>query len=168
MDKRKLKKDWDLYTKDLNKLMETIGHISALIPPSADNEKLKKRFLKQAEIVANRANKIEQIITEAPDPIEVNMPFDSEEFKVAWDYYMHYLDEAHNLSLSSTVENKRLQLLFRYSERDEKKAIAILDFHICQNYSAFYKLKENQLSAVEDSSTNNKETTFTIPQGVQI
>lgn len=167
MDKRKLKQDWDAYTKDLNKLMESIGTTASLIETNADNDRQKKKLLKLADQVTNRANKIEKIISETPDPIDIELPFSSEEFKVAWDYYKHYMEESHNLSLSSTVENKRLQLLYRYSGKDEKKAIAILDFHICQNYSPFYKLKENQLSAVEDSSST-QDSSFSIIQEVQI
>ena len=167
MDSLRLKKTWDSNTKEVNSLMELINQCTNLLSPGTDNEKLKKKLLKTADNVAQKANSIDKTISVIPDPVDIVLPFASEEFKIAWEYYLHFLEEAHSLSLASTVENKRLDFLYKISGKDEKRAIEILDFHIRQNYKPLYKLREDQLSGDEQPEEINNNS-FNIKQETAI
>ncbi len=73
---------------------------------------------------------------------EIELPFQTPEFKATWDLWKAYRAKAHKAKYFDDVsENKALAQIFNKSKQNEKTAIAIIRQSIDNNWKGFFELK---------------------------
>ena len=112
------------------------------IPPTT--EKRHKPFVKKWDRMKEKASVLnEEIEAQAADtvaPVEVKMPWQSEEFKEEWQNWKDYLKEQHHRQMKSRMERAALQQLYKLSEEKEDVAISYLQFAMAGGYQRFFKV----------------------------
>ena len=73
----------------------------------------------------------------------IELPYQSETFKAAWDEWMQYRKERKLPKYIPTGLKKTFTMLLRISANSEQKAIEIINQSIELNYQGLFPLKEN-------------------------
>lgn len=89
--------------------------------------------------------------------VEIKMPFDSEKFAKAWEFFLDYLEESHRIYLGSRQQAINLAFVNRVAQKDENRAIALLEAHIRLNYKRIYPLSDNQISGDDTNLPDEKD-----------
>ena len=78
------------------------------------------------------------------DAIEIQFPFDSENFKKWWSIWKDYKKEQHNFKYKGVVsEQSALKKLNELANGQESEAIAIIEQSISQSWKGFFEIKNN-------------------------
>ncbi|MCL1943346.1 MAG: hypothetical protein FWF54_07360 [Candidatus Azobacteroides sp.] len=162
-----MKTQWDSLTKDLNALMEDVGNILNGLRPGKDVAKLEKTFISRCSTICKKIDEFDQFMEGKP-ALSIEYPFDSGEFKTAWEYYKYYLEEVHHFRMESTVENKRLTMLYRLSGKNEQKAVDMLDFLISSRYKSLFKPSDKQLTGEEPATVIESSVPFSLKKETQL
>lgn len=126
-----------------------LANLGEYFKVSKASEKIKKQLSgKWDEIVKKTEILDKQIDPLNPDPIQY--PFESERFKAMWKYYKDYLEETHGVTIESRVENCRLKQLFRFSRKEEERAMLLIETLISNKYKNVINLSDKQLTGEEN------------------
>lgn len=98
--------------------------------------------LKKAILLHNDFDKLVEPIA----PIEVKLPFPSSEFAEAWKLYKEYLLEDHQNYMRSRRESMMLKRLKSMSDKNEKRAIEMLEFFMANGYKNIFKPTDRQIT----------------------
>ena len=118
------------------------GGLSAL-----QGKKLQK-FTKEWNGLKKMAEQFDQFVSPV-DPIEVETPFDQEDFRYIWRMWKEYLTEQHGILMRSRREQMSLELLSDLSGNDVDKAINYLRFAMAHGYRKFFIVDEKAKSTPE-------------------
>lgn len=147
--RKELVQAWEQVWTDLNQFNALQG--STLPVLLLVNQKLKyEPVMKAFESLKKSCCKFYDILdaledeNEAVKPVEIKLPWDTNTFKKAWQNWKEYLAEQHGIKISSRTEQKQLENLFKISDKDEKKAQAMIDYSISSFYRTLFKLDEKE------------------------
>lgn len=117
------------------------------------------RIKQSAEHFAESLEKMKQ--NAAPvDPVDINYPWDNDEFKQQWQYWRDYLAEQHGIKLYSHAENKQLELLSQYANNEQAKAKAIIDYAMAGLYKMFFPLDSKIKAGKGRTITSNPDDEY--------
>ncbi|MEA4975697.1 MAG: hypothetical protein VB046_08185 [Paludibacter sp.] len=143
-----MKLQWNRLCDTLTTYGDLISKTLDFLPPNKQSSKIRKHLEKEWEILIKIVTELDALI-DPVNPIEINYPFQSERFKAMWKYYKDYLSESHNMTICSRVENSRLTQLYRFSRKDEERAMLILELMCANNYRNIICPSEKQLTGEE-------------------
>lgn len=107
-----------------------------------------KQFIEKWDALKARAegyyDALDRHVNQQPEPMAVELPWDSDAFKEAWQYWKDYLREQHRTYVKSRAEKKMLARLKKISEGSEAKAIEYLDYAESTLYRMFFKVTERE------------------------
>lgn len=159
--------DWVSVTKEWEKLWSKLSDCNNSLGEYVNNscstaQKLKLKpvitswesFKETAQNYYNYLIELEEK-QKSVSKIEVELPFEGEDFKEAWQYWKDYLAEQHHIYLQSRTEVKQLKFLKQYSDGDIEKAKEILDYAISRFYLMFFKLDEKKKDKGESSKSDD-------------
>lgn len=136
-----MKKAFDEFWNQLVTVKEELdnfqenGNLSSL-----SSQKLKP-FLSAWNKLHKLASVLDDYITPV-DPIEVKIPFHSDDFLKMWTRWKNYLSEQHGQTMGNYSEVAALEYLVLISKSDEKKAIYILLYAQTCRYKNFFEIDE--------------------------
>lgn len=105
----------------------------------------------------NKAKKLAEAFDQfiAPvDPIEVESPFDQDDFRFMWKIWREYLQEQHGLLMRSRMEQMGLDYLAEISDNNPDLAITYLRFAMKSGYRSFFKVEEKDKTTPPKSDKN--------------
>lgn len=143
-----MKLEWNKLCESLNSYGDLISKTLDHLPPNKQSAKIRKHLEKEWDQIVRNVAELDSLI-DPINPIEIDYPFKSERFKAMWKYYKDYLTESHNMIISSRVENSRLTQLFRFSRKDEERAMLILELLCANNYRNIVCPSDKQLTGEE-------------------
>lgn len=121
---------------------------------SAIQLKKLQKFIREWNKVKKMAEVFDQFITPV-NPIEVESPFDQDDFRYMWKMWKEYLQEQHGLLIRSRMEQASLEYLSDISGNDVDKAINIIRFCMKSGWRGIYanmKEKSNTEKPSKDGS----------------
>lgn len=125
---------------------------------SVSDGKKVRVFVSKWDKLKNQAEQFYDILdcltNQQTDPVEVDLPWKSESFKEAWEFWKDYLKEQHHIYLKSRMEKKSLALLKKISEDSEQKAVEYLDYAEAGGYRKFFKVTEKELGGSRPERRN--------------
>ncbi len=110
--------------------------------------KANKVLLEKWNHIISLHNEYDRIV-EPIQPIEIKMPFESEDFKEIWNTYKEYLLEDHQMHIGSRREQIMLSRLKRMSDKNVSRAIAMIEFFVSSGYKTIFKPSDKQLTGEE-------------------
>lgn len=93
-------------------------------------------------------------------PLDVNLPWDSDKFREEWQGWKDYLREQHQIIIGTRAETKQLQMLVELCQGEEKKAYPLLNYAIANLYKMFFKLDEKPKTTKAKPKTIKKDADF--------
>jgi len=102
----------------------------------------------QAELMYDAIDRMKEQQLKA-EPVEVEMPWDTDAFRDAWQYWKDYLKEQHHYYMKSRMERKALARLKKVSGDDEQTALSFLDYAEATGYRNFFKVTEKEISGAK-------------------
>lgn len=145
-----------------NNLSKTIGEASELMVEFSEglneprNVKAFKKVLDVWNKLVNQHNEFDKLV----EPIErtdIRYPFESSEFKTTWQTYKEYLLEDHTITIGSRRENILLARLNKLSEKNQSRAIEMLEFFIACGYKNMFRPSDRQLTGDEPAKSETAE-----------
>ncbi|MBD8349382.1 hypothetical protein [Dysgonomonas sp. HGC4] len=124
-----------------------------------------KRMQKAFKVVADEWNKIVTYhnefdkLVEPIAPIDVKLPFPSTEFSETWKLYKDYLLEDHQKYMGSRRESIMLKRLKSLSEKNEKRAIEMLEYFIATGWKTMYKVTDRQITGDDPAKVEEPQQT---------
>jgi len=143
-----MKSQWNKLCVSLTSYGDLISKTLEFLPPTKQSGRIKKHLTKEWEQITKTVVELDSLI-DPINPIEIKYPFESERFKAMWKYYKDYLIESHNMTICSRVENSRLTQLYRFSGKEEERAMLILELLCANNYRNIICPSEKQLTGEE-------------------
>ncbi len=135
-------KNWNFFWKQIELTAEEFNaYIDSGIPVIAQQKIA--RFIREFDKLKQLAVKMDEIIQNPIEPIEVKLPFEEEEFIVVWKYWKAYRLESFGRAYKSREEQKVLDYLDEISEGRPDVAIKFLNFAMAGSYQKFFKVTEN-------------------------
>lgn len=98
--------------------------------------------------------------SETVEPVEIKLPWETKSFKKAWQNWREYLLEQHGIKISSRTEQKQLENLFKISEKDEKKALEMIDYSISSFYRTLFKLDEREKKTESNNTIKRNDNDY--------
>ena len=112
-----------------------------------------QQFIKEWNQVKKLAEQFDEFISPV-DHIEMQSPFDQEDFRYMSKMWKEYLQEQHGTLMRSRSEQMSLDLLTELAENDVDKAIFYLRFAIAHRYRKFFIVDEKAKSTPELTKEN--------------
>lgn len=103
---------------------------------------------------------IDRQVNAQPDPVSIELPWQGDKFKDAWQYWKDYLREQHRTYIKSRAERKMLARLKKISDGDEQRAIEYLDFAESTLYRNFFKVTEREYQKPAQTERRNDDGDF--------
>lgn len=129
----------------------------------ADGQRV-KQFVSKWDKLKNQAelfyDTIDVLTNQQADPVEIELPWKSDTFKAAWQFWKDYLKEQHHIYLKSRMEKKSLALLKKICEDSEQKAVEYLDYAEAGGYRKFFKVAERELKGERPAERRNDDGDF--------
>lgn len=144
-----MKAQWDNLSKGFNHFNSVFAE---LITGITD-----RKYTKAVQIARKDWNSLVMLhnefdkLVQPVSPIDVKSPFGSKEFSEAWKLYKEYLEETHKQYIPSRRELMMLRRLYRLAEKNEERAIDMLEFFMCHGHKSIFKPTEKQLTGEEPS-----------------
>ncbi|MDR1090713.1 MAG: hypothetical protein LBL79_06525 [Prevotella sp.] len=161
-----MKPQWNKLCENLANYGELISKTLEFLPPTKQCARIKKALAKEWEPITKAVGELDLLI-DPVNPIEIKYPFESERFKAMWKYYKDYLLESHNMTICSRVENSRLTQLYRFSGKDEERAMLILELLCANNYRNIICPSDKQLTGEEPISQEQQPANLSINRNSQ-
>ena len=124
----------------------------------ADGQRV-KQFVSKWDKLKNQAEQyydaIDVLTNEPTEPVDIELPWQSEDFKEAWQFWKDYLKEQHHIYLKSRMEKMSLALLKKICDEKEQKAIEYLDYAEAGGYRKFFKVTEKELGGSRPERRND-------------
>lgn len=140
---------------------DLISKTLEFLPPTKKSGKIKKHLTKEWEKITKTVSELDKMI-DPVNPVEIKYPFESERFKAMWKYYIDYLSESHNMTLTSRVEDSRLKQLYRFSKKTEERAMMILELLCANNYRNIICPSDKQITGEEAINPEDHATNLSI------
>lgn len=158
-----------------DKWIELVEQIQILIDDDAkviyglrdipETRKIKRNFKNNIESLSKSIEQFNTFIPADEECEEIKLPFDTTEFSEAWDDYKEFLLGVFKIALIPVEEKRRLKRIYRFADRDEKKAIDLIDFLMTGRYKSIFKPTDFQLTGempAKENEGSGDEATFTI------
>lgn len=124
----------------------------------ADGQRV-KQFVSKWDKLKDQAEQyydaLDRLTNQQTEPVEVDLPWKSNAFKEAWQYWKDYLKEQHHIYLRSRMEKKSLAQLKKISDDSEQKAMEYLDYAEAGGYRKFFKVTEKELGGSRPERRND-------------
>jgi len=156
-----MKLQWNILCESLAVYGDLISKTLKFLPATRQTGKIKKHLAKEWEQITKIITDIDQLI-DPENPVDIEYMFSSDVFKTTWQYYKDYLLESHNMTLKSRVENSRLKQLYRFSGKDESRALLILELLVANNYRNIICPSEKQLTGEEQADGDQESINLSI------
>ena len=118
-----------------------------------------KQFVSKWDKLKNQAEQyydsLDRLTNQQTEPVEVELPWATDTFKEAWEFWKDYLKEQHHIYLKSRMEKKSLAQLKKVSEDHEQKAVEYLDYAEAGGYRKFFKVTEKELKESRSERRND-------------
>ncbi|WP_033147868.1 hypothetical protein [Prevotella sp. P6B1] len=134
----------DQFWQSLENANEELNSFITSGMPST-TEKRHKPFVKKWNVMKEKAEMLCDQIEQSSlsvDPVEISLPWSSQEFSSHWQMWKDYLLEQHNRRMKSRMEYAALAQLKAISEDSEDKAIEYLQYAMAGGYQKFFKVTE--------------------------
>ncbi|MDR1222446.1 MAG: hypothetical protein LBL07_06155 [Tannerella sp.] len=161
-----MKPQWNKLCENLANYGELISKTLEFLPPTKQCGRIKKALAKEWEQITKTVGELD-LLVDPINPIEIKYPFESERFKAMWKYYKDFLLESHNMTLCSRVENSRLTQLYRFSGKDEERAMLILELLCANNYRTIICPANKQLTGEEEVLPEQQPANLSINRNSQ-
>lgn len=129
----------------------------------ADGQKV-KQFVSKWDKLKNLAEQfydtLDRLTNQQSEPVEIELPWQTDTFREAWQFWKDYLKEQHHIYLKSRMEKKSLALLKKICEGNEQKAVEYLDYAEAGGYRKFFKVTERELKGDRPSERRNEDGDF--------
>lgn len=112
------------------------------------------KFKDQAELYYDA---IDRLTNQQVEPVDIALPWESDEFKAAWQYWKEYLREQHHVHVRSRAEKKMLARLKKIADGDEQKAIEYLDYAESTLYRMFFKVTEKEYTKAPKGAERSED-----------
>lgn len=123
-----------------------------------------KQFIEKWNTLKTQAeayyDAIDRQVNQQVGAVEVELPWQSDQFKEAWQYWKDYLREQHRTYVKSRAERKMLARLKKISDGDEAKAIEYLDYAESTLYRMFFKVTEREYQKPAQAERRNEDGDF--------
>jgi hypothetical protein len=131
---------WNKIWEQLTKADQEFSEFLETLTPVAIKKSAK--FIKEWNALKNKLGELDNYIAPV-EPIEVELPFEDELFKMAWKTWKEYLQEQHGQLMRSRSEQAALHHLQEISQGNPDKAIKILRYAMACRYKNFFEINEN-------------------------
>ena len=152
--------EWKKVINEIQSLIDETAVVINGLRNGKDVGKIKNQFNKRVKSVSKSVDDFGSYVKD-PEAATVELPFDSEAFKTAWEFYKVYLHEVHGFGLENTVEIKRLSMLFKFAGKDEKTAIEMLDYFIATRSKTIFK-PDSKLLTGDTASDDSISSAFSL------
>ncbi|MCL1942566.1 MAG: hypothetical protein FWF54_03330 [Candidatus Azobacteroides sp.] len=115
------------------------------------------KFIKEWNNLKKSADSFDQFLTPV-SPIEVEYPFEQDDFKYTWKIWKEYLREQHGIYIRSRAEQQSLLYLNEISEGNADKAVCYLRYAMAFTYRFFFKVEKKD--TVNPPNNNNNDSDF--------
>ena len=123
-----------------------------------------KQFIQKWDALKTQAeayyDALDRQVNRQAEPVEVELPWQSDRFKEEWQYWKDYLREQHRTYVKSRAERKMLARLKKISDGDEAKAIEYLDYAESTLYRMFFKVTEREYQKPAQAERRNEDGDF--------
>ena len=134
------------------KLNEFIDHAGL----SAAQLKKLNKYICEWNKMKKMANEFDKFISPV-DPIEIESPFDQDDFRYIWKTWKEYNQEQHGRILRSRMEQMSLHYLSEISENNVDVAIGFLRFAMANGYRSFFKVEAKDKTTPPKNSKNGSD-----------
>jgi TolA-binding protein len=128
---RTLNERWKQLFESLEKANEAFNEFVSGNLSVSDTQRI-KTFVRKWDTLKEQCesfyDEIDRRVNASMEPVDIELPWKSEEFKAAWQYWKEYLREQHHVYVRSRAEKKMLARLKKIADGDEQKAIEYLDY----------------------------------------
>ncbi len=156
-----MKSQWNKLCESLANYGDLISKTLEFLPPTKQSGRIKKALSKEWEQITKTVGELDLLI-DPINPVEISYPFESETFKAVWKYYKDYLVESHNVTMPSRMENMRLTQLYRFSRKEEERAIWILQTLMGNGYKNIICPSEKQITGEEQMPIEEQPANLSI------
>jgi len=156
-----MKLQWIKLCESLAGYGDLISKTLECLPATKKSAKIRKCLSREWDQITKTVAEIDLLI-DPVNPVDIDCPFTSERFKAMWKYYKDYLVESHHITLTSRVENARLTQLYRFSGKDEERAMLILETLCANNYRNIVCPTDKQLTGEEPAPEEQQQVNLSI------
>ncbi|MDD2300458.1 MAG: hypothetical protein PHU69_12585 [Fermentimonas sp.] len=157
-----MKEKWQMLVESVQKLIDDDAVVINGLRNGPDVGKIRKTFQNNVKILNKQMTEFSVFVPD-PERDEIKMPFDSVEFKEAWDDYKEFLLDVFGIVLVPVEERRRLKKLYKISGKDEATALEFIDFYITSRYKSIFVPKDFQMNNDEPGDEIPvKDETFTL------
>ena len=121
---------------------------------SATQLKKLNKFICEWNKVKKLAESFDQFISPV-DPIDIESPFDQDDFRYIWKTWKDYLQEQHGRLMRSRMEQMSLDYLAEISDSNPDSAIFFLRFAMANGYKNFFKVDKKDIN--QPTKTNDSD-----------
>lgn len=149
-----MKQQWDNLSKSIGEMHSNLDTFFEGIT--------EKKYSKGIKILSDLWNKVVLLhnefdkLVEPVKPVDVKLPFESQEFAEMWVFYKDYLTESHQTYMGSRHEVMMLRRLSKLANKDEQKAIEMLELFMANGYKSIFKPTDRQITGEEPTKTEDK------------
>ncbi|MFZ4705489.1 MAG: hypothetical protein ACOYMF_05720 [Bacteroidales bacterium] len=115
-----------------------------------------KKFLKEWNETKKLANAFDDFLSPV-DPIEIESPFDQDDFRYIWKTWKEYGQEQHGRLMRSRMEQMSLHYLAEISENNPDQAIGYLRFAMANGYKSFFKVEAKDKTTPPKTNKNGSD-----------
>lgn len=139
-----MRQTWDKTFENLTTLGQMLDDLLQILPQSASFKKRSTRIRRKWNQIQGNVTELDEYISSQVDALDVKLPFDTEKFFEAWQYWKEYLIEQHNIRMKSRYEIMALQELVQINDNDQQECIRCLKYAMAHGYRKFFKLDPKQ------------------------
>lgn len=157
---RTLNERWKQLFESLEKANEAFNEFVSGNLSVSDTQRI-KTFVRKWDTLKEQCesfyDEIDRRVNASMEPVDIELPWKSEEFKAAWQYWKEYLREQHHVYVRSRAEKKMLARLKKIADGDEQKAIEYLDYAESTLYRMFFKVTEKEYTKAPKGAERSED-----------
>lgn len=162
---KKIRSKWEPLWANIDKFNQDLAMFSANVLTVAQqikSESLERSWNKLAANAEKFYNDLDGIITESQqiDKVTIKLPWDNQTFSDTWQLWTEYLLEQHNIIVGTRTQLIQLKQLEKLSNKDENKAIEIIEWSMINFYKTFYPVSEINKKQISKKRSNRKDDDF--------
>lgn len=123
-------KSWSEHINILEAVRKCIEDVGVSIPVTGAGRRLRESLNKAWDKVTDSIDTLDTLITSSVQPLPVDFPWRDKEFTAHWQLYKDYLQEQHNITMRSRMEQARLKHICDFSKNDRVTAIRSIDYYM--------------------------------------
>ncbi len=157
---RALNERWKQLFEALEKANEAFNEFVSGNLSVSDTQRI-KTFVRKWDTLKEECesfyDEIDRRVNASMEPVNIELPWKSEQFKAAWQYWKEYLREQHHVFVRSRAEKKMLARLKKIADDDEQKAIEYLDYAESTLYRMFFKVTEKEYTKAPKGAERSED-----------